>query len=87
LGGHYIAYVALPEQPPLSGIQTKESDNGGERLDNSDQGFDATEKRSSPGGPKVVKRQWAYISDTNVRLVSLEEVLNARAYICMYERV
>ena len=32
-------------------------------------------------------RQWAYISDTVVKLTTLEEVLKAKAYICMYERV
>jgi len=32
-------------------------------------------------------RQWAYISDTIVRLTTLEEVLKAKAYICMYERI
>ncbi|KAJ3980384.1 hypothetical protein F5890DRAFT_1541804 [Lentinula detonsa] len=32
-------------------------------------------------------RQWAYISDTVVRLTTLQEVLKAKAYICMYERV
>lgn len=32
-------------------------------------------------------RQWAYISDTVVRLTTIEEVLKAKAYICMYERV
>jgi len=32
-------------------------------------------------------RQWAYISDANVRLATLEEVLKAKAYICMYERI
>jgi ubiquitin carboxyl-terminal hydrolase 16/45 len=33
------------------------------------------------------ERQWVYISDTIVRLVSLEEVLKAKAYLCMYERI
>ena len=32
------------------------------------------------------ERQWAYVSDTHVRLTTLEEVLNSKAYICMYER-
>ena len=32
------------------------------------------------------ERQWAFISDTSVRLTTLEEVLRAKAYICMYER-
>ncbi|KAL5514360.1 hypothetical protein ACEPAG_2448 [Sanghuangporus baumii] len=33
------------------------------------------------------QRQWCYVSDTIVRLASLEEVLQAKAYICMYERI
>ncbi|KAF9063496.1 hypothetical protein BDP27DRAFT_1335048 [Rhodocollybia butyracea] len=37
--------------------------------------------------PLFLVRQWAYISDTIVRLTTLEEVLKAKAYICMYERV
>lgn len=32
-------------------------------------------------------RQWAFISDTVVRLTTLEEALKAKAYICMYERI
>ncbi|KAF9239325.1 peptidase C19, ubiquitin carboxyl-terminal hydrolase 2 [Melanogaster broomeanus] len=32
-------------------------------------------------------RDWAYVSDTAVRLSSLEEVLKSKAYICMYERI
>jgi len=36
---------------------------------------------------KAPERQWAYISDTVVRLTTREEVLKAKAYICMYERV
>jgi len=50
------------------------------------------EKRSSSAGEKTTMtttttRQWAFISDTNVRVASLDEVLNARAYICKYERI
>lgn len=40
-----------------------------------------------PDPPSTQARQWAYISDTVVRLTTLEEVLKAKAYICMYERV
>lgn len=32
-------------------------------------------------------RQWAYISDTVVRLTTLDEVLKSKAYICLYERI
>ncbi|KAJ3748007.1 cysteine proteinase [Lentinula detonsa] len=40
-----------------------------------------------PPPPSGRSRQWAYISDTVVRLTTLQEVLKAKAYICMYERV
>ncbi|KAJ3783905.1 hypothetical protein GGU10DRAFT_272528 [Lentinula aff. detonsa] len=40
-----------------------------------------------PPPPSGKSRQWAYISDTVVRLTTLQEVLKAKAYICMYERV
>ena len=35
----------------------------------------------------TASRDWAFISDTAVRLSSLEEVLKTKAYICMYERI
>ncbi|KAJ2919019.1 hypothetical protein MD484_g1447, partial [Candolleomyces efflorescens] len=41
-------------------------------------------EKEQPSSPQ--ERQWAYISDTIVRLTTLEEVLSAKAYICMYER-
>ncbi|KAF9030147.1 peptidase C19, ubiquitin carboxyl-terminal hydrolase 2 [Hymenopellis radicata] len=64
LGGHYIAYTALPT-PPEDQLKTPTA--------------------GAPVKPKA--RQWAYISDTVVRLTTLEEVLKAKAYICMYERI
>ncbi|KAJ3893631.1 hypothetical protein GG344DRAFT_42948, partial [Lentinula edodes] len=47
----------------------------------------ATQANLIPPPPAGGPRQWAYISDTVVRLTTLEEVLKAKAYICMYERV
>ncbi|KIK28223.1 hypothetical protein PISMIDRAFT_673902 [Pisolithus microcarpus 441] len=64
LGGHYVAYVALPPSTSQSGHSDKEQ-----------QPSDRT------------PRDWAYISDTVVRLVSFEEVMKTKAYICMYERI
>lgn len=32
-------------------------------------------------------RQWAYVSDTVVRLTTLDEVLKSKAYMCLYERI
>ncbi|KAF8551761.1 cysteine proteinase [Imleria badia] len=63
LGGHYVAYTALPPSP----------------LD-VDTGVRSESDKPAP-------RDWAFISDTNVRLASLEEVLKSKAYICMYERI
>ncbi|KIJ63200.1 hypothetical protein HYDPIDRAFT_113812 [Hydnomerulius pinastri MD-312] len=65
LGGHYVAYTALPSSGP---------DNGSAQ----------NEKHQPPEKPP---RDWAYISDTVVRLSSMEEVLKSKAYICMYERI
>jgi len=63
LGGHYIAYTALPDPP--------------QTVSNA-----SSEKLADVKPP----RQWAYISDTIVRLTTLEEVLKAKAYICLYEQ-
>jgi hypothetical protein len=47
-------------------------------------GHEAAEKADTAGKRP---RQWAYISDHVVRLTTLEEVLKAKAYMCMYERI
>ncbi|KAH9477774.1 Ubiquitin carboxyl-terminal hydrolase 16 [Psilocybe cubensis] len=90
LGGHYIAYTALPDnlsRPARAagadgdgkGTESTSDTAGQEKADtNSDPPSDAPKPAS--------ERQWAYISDTTVRLTTLEEVLHAKAYICMYER-
>ncbi|KAF9260553.1 peptidase C19, ubiquitin carboxyl-terminal hydrolase 2 [Marasmius fiardii PR-910] len=70
LGGHYIAYTALPQQEVASEKTHSQSSH--------------SEEHSKANQPP---RQWAYISDTNVRLTTLEEVLKAKAYICLYERM
>jgi ubiquitin carboxyl-terminal hydrolase 16/45 len=70
LGGHYVAYVALP-QPRLPPTPAESTSTSGEN----------SAQKPPP------QRQWAYVSDTHVRLTNLEEVLKAKAYICMYERL
>ncbi|KAF7329614.1 USP domain-containing protein [Mycena kentingensis (nom. inval.)] len=85
LGGHYIAYVALPtpedaaSMAPPPAPTTPQSDTA---LPPSSTSDNLKEKKE-----EAPPRQWAYISDTVVRLTTLEEVLKAKAYICMYERV
>lgn len=64
LGGHYVAYTALPPSTSQSNHPGKEQHS-----------------------PDRAPRDWAYISDTVVRLVSFEEVMKTKAYICMYERI
>lgn len=53
---------------------------------------DKAEKQDKPdkrekGHEKNEPRQWAYISDTVVRLTTLDEVLKSKAYMCLYERI
>jgi ubiquitin C-terminal hydrolase len=83
LGGHYVAYTALPTPSPIG--QSPSPDPSAPGI-----------STSSSNGPHIsgsgnleqnVPRKWAYISDTVVRLATLEEVLKAKAYICMYERL
>ncbi|KAJ7512474.1 hypothetical protein B0H11DRAFT_1951370 [Mycena galericulata] len=80
LGGHYISYVALPPADDIALIPSPPVNSSS-----------APAVPSSPlpeSDPSAKQeRQWAYISDTVVRLTTLEEVLKAKAYICMYERV
>lgn len=93
MGGHYVAYVALPSEPPLSEEKEKVEEVSGlsgspdSRDREKDDEVATNTKRAAMSGQRPSKRQWAYVSDTNVRLTSLEEVMRARAYICMYERV
>jgi ubiquitin C-terminal hydrolase len=84
LGGHYVVYTALPPSSS-SALVTPASD--------SDATISQDEKDKAPEGvqsatiQEPAPRMWAYISDTTVRLSSLEEVLKAKAYLCFYERV
>ncbi|KAH8101845.1 cysteine proteinase [Cristinia sonorae] len=97
LGGHYIAYTALPSSgpqkiqsppssPDLAGLTPtvvpSEPDHR-HAEPHCDSNKEKEKEKTLPPPP----RQWAYISDTIVRLTTLEEVLKAKAYICMYERV
>ncbi|GBE89124.1 hypothetical protein SCP_1501270 [Sparassis crispa] len=85
LGGHYIAYTALSSPNAAPPPPTPPADSNSPTL--------STTAPTKPIGSEYqVKstkspRQWAYISDTVVRLTTLEEVLKAKAYICMYERI
>jgi ubiquitin C-terminal hydrolase len=81
LGGHYVAYTALPT--PDSDISSPDTSIAGTPTSSLDQ----LHGPKSDTTDKSIPRKWAYISDTVVRLATLEEVLKAKAYICMYERI
>ena len=76
LGGHYVAYTALPTDPPIRSSQTVSSSPP-----NNEPGPNTSNANIR------APRRWAYISDTVVRLTTIEEVLKVKAYICMYERI
>lgn len=78
LGGHYVAYTALPPSRP-----TSEPDSASNSKTETFQSSSSTQTSSSD----KQSRRWAYISDAVVRLTTIEEVLKAKAYICMYEKV
>ncbi|KAH9887258.1 hypothetical protein C8Q73DRAFT_713365 [Cubamyces lactineus] len=87
LGGHYVAYTALPQNQNSSASTTPLPTPSAE-TNKSAPSLSSQESRSSHSSdPRRQPRQWAYISDTVVRLTTLDEVLKAKAYICMYERV
>ncbi|KAH9941094.1 cysteine proteinase [Epithele typhae] len=103
LGGHYVAYTALPNSvsasastptptpaptpaptpvsPPLPALGTPPE------VEKPLPPPPPMETHSSQTSDTQAVRRWAYISDTTVRLTTLEEVLKAKAYICMYERI
>ena len=94
LGGHYVAYTALP-YTGTKALSEKADDAATsqsaepESYDESSRtaSFTGTADPSAPREKTPSTRKWCYISDTIVRLTTLEEVMKAKAYICMYERV
>lgn len=75
-----MSYVALPPSDSVPLPADPDSSNTTEAGNESH-----SEKPTSK--PPPPERQWAYISDTIVRLTTREEVLKAKAYLCLYERV
>ncbi|CAE6450698.1 unnamed protein product [Rhizoctonia solani] len=86
IGGHYIAYIALPPQPVVT-PETEDAPSNVEELTSEAKDKDAAGKESkTTKAEDKYKRPWVYISDTTVRPVSFEEVSKAKAYLCFYER-
>ncbi|KLO05723.1 cysteine proteinase [Schizopora paradoxa] len=102
LGGHYIAYTALPDSSlvpneartaPSSSTTSEErppqqaSDASITRPSNSRTNSFQTSADPKAKPSQASSRKWCYISDTVVKLTTLEEVMKSKAYICMYERI
>ncbi|KAI0071535.1 peptidase C19, ubiquitin carboxyl-terminal hydrolase 2 [Panus rudis PR-1116 ss-1] len=104
LGGHYVAYTALPPKPSSSpsasvsssprvdysapsSVSSHTESVASSSASKSDKEKEKDKDKENSTDPRRQPRQWAYISDTVVRLTTIEEVLKAKAYICMYERV
>ena len=99
LGGHYVAYTALPHRmTDTKAAQITESVGPTSiTSDHSSKGdkTNKAEKHERHDKPdkhekiheKNEPREWAYISDTVVRLTTLDEVLKSKAYMCLYERI
>ena len=93
-----MAYAALPQRTEnLKAARAAESvgstltasDNS--KSDKTDKA-EKNEKHDKPDKHEKIHeknqlRQWAYISDTVVRLTTLDEVLKSKAYMCLYERI
>ncbi|ORX39976.1 hypothetical protein BD324DRAFT_648593 [Kockovaella imperatae] len=88
--GHYIAYV-LVDPLPMFGKTAEELNvagvtNGMNSVSlNGDRPVNGHSR--SPPPLRVDRRVWCYCSDTSVRLASVDEVLQASAYLCFYEKV
>ena len=76
-----MAYTALPTTSPVGQSQSSEAPE----IPTSSS--DESNITGSGNLEQKVPRKWAYISDTVVRLTTLEEVLKVKAYMCMYERI
>lgn len=80
-----MSYVALP---PSDSVPLPADPDSSKPVEGNTETSSPSEKeKPSSKAPPPPERQWAYISDTVVRLTTKEEVLKAKAYLCLYERV
>jgi len=88
-----VAYSALPHRTKhlestqateLAGSSSTVSDHS---LKSEKAGKSEKQEKHDKAHEKNEPRQWAYISDTVVRLTTLDEVLKSKAYLCLYERI
>ena len=87
-----MAYTALPHRTKnVEATQTTESVGSTSTTSDHSKGDKADKHDKADKNGKIHEknepRQWAYISDTVVRLTTLGEVLKSKAYMCLYERI
>jgi hypothetical protein len=88
-----VAYTALPHRSKdLETAQTTESVGSAPTASDHSSKSGKTDKTDKADKHEKIQeknepRQWAYISDTVVRLTTLDEVLKSKAYMCLYERI
>lgn len=88
-----MAYSALPHRTNhLESTQAAESAGSSSTASDPSLKSEKTDKsekheKHDKAREKNEARQWAYISDTVVRLTTLDEVLKSKAYLCLYERI
>ncbi|WWD16061.1 hypothetical protein CI109_100486 [Kwoniella shandongensis] len=94
IGGHYIAYCLVdPEQMfgPNHNLSeqapTTATESASISSEPSQNGTSTESGSASQNGQKKDRRIWCFCSDTSIRTATLDEVLNARAYLCFYEKV
>lgn len=88
--GHYTAFVKLrpnnPHSPSFLNTLPQYLCNV-KRLTQQLRGHVDRGASEASAAPEPVPGQWYHISDTYVRKVSQQQVLNAVAYILFYERI
>jgi hypothetical protein len=74
---YFYTHKTLPAIP--DGEKSKKKDSKVER--------DNEPLEWSKDEPGQTRREWVYASDTTVRAASVDEVLRARAYLLVYEKM
>ncbi|WVN86745.1 uncharacterized protein L203_101917 [Cryptococcus depauperatus CBS 7841] len=87
ISGHYVAYVLVDPDVMFSKGESINQKEDGEALDMVESNkYGAQDTKAEKGQEKEDRRVWVYCSDEIIREVKVEEVLNAKAYLCFYER-
>lgn len=89
ISGHYIAYVLVDPGVVLDINRKRLVDDMGLKQEGPEAGSDgivAAGVAVSNKAEKEDNRVWCYCSDTQIRLATIDEVMQAKAYLCFYEK-